>query len=142
MHRLVDGWLHGCAGGQSACCQANTLSASRPNTFGAITVSILAKTAGVVLAAATLCGLGVGTAAAATSDQVSSTTSVCTDLWNHWESKLNQEKAEIDALILKMNEEKESDPAQHEADMFTLQQLWAQYNRDTETASNQLAKCP
>ena len=104
-------------------------------------MSILAKTAGVVLAAATLRGTGVGIAAAATSDQVSSTASVCTDLWNYWESKLNQEKAEIDALILKMNEEKESDPAQHEADMFTLQQLWAQYNRDTETASNQLAKC-
>jgi hypothetical protein len=47
--------------------------ASRPNTFGAITVNILAKTAGVVLAAATLCGLGVGTAAAATSGQVSGT---------------------------------------------------------------------
>ena len=58
MHRLVDGWLHGCAGGQSACCQANTLSASRPNTFGAITVSILAKTAGVVVPhGAVLCGL-------------------------------------------------------------------------------------
>ena len=58
-------------------------------------MSILAKTAGVVLAAATLCGLGVGTAAAATSDQVSSTTSVCTDLWNYWESKLNQEKPRL-----------------------------------------------
>jgi hypothetical protein len=41
-------------------------------------VSILAKTAGVVLAAAALCGLGVGTAAAATSAQVSGTESTVT----------------------------------------------------------------
>jgi hypothetical protein len=41
-------------------------------------VSILAKTAGVVLAAATLCGLGVGTAAAATSGQVSGTETTVT----------------------------------------------------------------
>ena len=38
-------------------------------------MNILAKTAAVGLAAAALCGLGVGTAAAATSDQWSGTTS-------------------------------------------------------------------
>ena len=37
-------------------------------------MNILAETAAVVLAAAALCGLGVGTAAASTSDQVSGTT--------------------------------------------------------------------
>jgi hypothetical protein len=52
-------------------------------------MNILAKTAAVVLAAAALCGLGVGTAAAATSDQVSGTTSSYTDqerfgLGNGW----------------------------------------------------------
>ena len=41
-------------------------------------MNIFAKTAGVVLAAAALCGLGVGTAAAATSGQVSGTESTVT----------------------------------------------------------------
>jgi hypothetical protein len=43
-------------------------------------MSMFAKTAAVVLAAAALCGLGVGTAAAATSEQVSGTTS--SDPWS------------------------------------------------------------
>jgi ABC-type phosphate transport system substrate-binding protein len=41
-------------------------------------MNIFAKTAGVVLAAAALCGIGVGTAAAATSGQVSGTESAVT----------------------------------------------------------------
>jgi hypothetical protein len=43
---------------------------------------------------------------------------------NYWEAKLNQENAEIDALILKMNGVMESDPEQHEEDVVTLQQMW------------------
>ena len=43
-------------------------------------MNILAKTAAVVPAAPALCGLGVGTAAAATSEQVSGTTS--SDPWS------------------------------------------------------------
>jgi hypothetical protein len=43
-------------------------------------MNIVAKTAAVVLAAAALCGLGIGTIAAAPSDQVSGPTSTRTDL--------------------------------------------------------------
>src|SRR5689334_570945 len=117
------------AGAQNDCGHANTLSASRPNTFGDITMNILAKTAAVVLAAAALCGTGVANAAAATSDQVS-TSSLCTDLKNNWDSKLNQQEAEMAALNLKMQQEKESDPAQYEADYMTYNGLYAQYKLD------------
>jgi hypothetical protein len=52
-------------------------------------MNILAKTAPVVLAAAALCGLGAGTAAAGTSGQVGGTTSSSTEqerfgLGNGW----------------------------------------------------------
>ena len=104
-------------------------------------MNILAKTAGVMLAAAALCGLGVGTAAAATSGQASGTSSICTDIWAYWESKLNQESAEIDALILKIQQEEGSNPAQTQADYITLQKLINQYNSDEEEMSNQVAKC-
>ena len=105
-------------------------------------MNIVAKTGAVVLAVAALCGLGVGTAAAATSDQVivSSTTS-CTDLTNHWTAVVTEDKAEIDALIVKMREERESDPAQYEADFITYQALFAQYNEDLEILYGVAAKC-
>ena len=65
----------------------------------------------------------------------------CTDIWAYWESKLNQESAEIDALILKIQQEEGSNPAQTQADYITLQKLINQYNSDEEEMSNQVAKC-
>ena len=104
-------------------------------------MNILAKTAAVVLAAAALCGLGVGTAAAATSDQVSSTTPICTDTINYLKAEADQTFAEIQALLQKIRDEQESDPAQAEADNITLRALNDQYDREVDALYGQVAKC-